>query len=1207
MFKKILIANRGAIAVRIEKTLRKMNVSSVAIYSKADRDSLHVANADEAVCLGSGTVLETYLNQDEILKIAKDLGVDAIHPGYGFLSENRDFAKKCAQQGISFIGPTPEQMEMFGLKHLAREIAAQANVPMLEGSKILADENEAVEVAENLGYPVIIKSTAGGGGIGMRVCENQQALKVAYEACGHLAENNFSNSGLYLEKYLPRARHIEVQIFGNEYGEIVTLAERDCSVQRRNQKVVEECPAFALSDKARTEIHKAAKELAQKVGYRSAGTVEFLYDDVEEKFYFLEVNTRLQVEHGVTEEVVNVDIVEWMIKEACGELKNLQSLFGEVKGCSIQSRIYAEDPMGGFLPSTGKIDKFIPPENCRIETWVKDNVVVSPNYDPMLAKVIVWGENRGEAVAKMAQALTEMKVYGITTNIDYLKGFISSNPYKNNELFTHILDDFKCSERKIEVLDGGVQTSIQDYPGRLKYWDIGIPPSGAMDNVNFRIGNAILANDADAVGLEMTLKGGKYLFRDHMTICLTGADMSGQINDESVPMYQAIDVNLGDVLTLDKAINGMRTYLLVKGGLDVPKYLGSSSTFALGGFGGLGGRCLRTGDTLSVLKAQNNKVAKVPKNKLSKIDEVCEIRIVPGPHCTEEFLKSEYLEELVETPWEVNFNSDRTGVRLMGPVPLWSREDGGEAGLHPSNIHDTAYAVGTIDLTGDMPIILGPDGPSLGGFVCPATIPTGELWKIGQLAPGNKVKFRLISLETADKIREDIDSYIENIENMANESKNVNNQSNLEFPTLTPSENLSADYPILLSTVDADGDEFKIRCAGDQYVLCEYGEMEIDMRLRIKAHALKMQVEADETIPLIDCTPGIRSLQIHIDSKKMSVIDLAKKMSALNDKIGDVKDFKVKSRKIKLPLSWDDPAAKLAVERYHQNVRHNAPWCPDNKEFIRRINGLDSINDVKNIIFSTSYMVMGLGDVYLGAPVCIPLNQCNRLVTTKYNPARTWTPENAVGIGGAYLGIYGMEGPGGYQIFGRTIQTWNSLMPTKSFKEGKPWLLDFFDQIEFYPVSADELLKLRDDFLRDKFNVEIEDTIFDYGEYLDYLKANEVAIKEAKLNQTKAFNVEKQMWKDNGLDSFEVKHENHEVAVVVADGSQGVMANMPGSLWKILVKKGDKVKKNKPIAILESMKMEFEQLAPCDGIIEDIYVNVGEEINAGQIISSIKL
>ena len=324
MFSKVLIANRGAIAVRIERTLAKMGVKSVAVYSKADRDSLHVENADEAVYLGEGTAKDTYLDVDKIIKAALDTGAEAIHPGYGFLSENTVFAAKCEENNIKFVGPDSSQIKLFGLKHSAREIAQKANVPLLSGTGLLKGVDEAIVEAEKIGYPVMIKSTAGGGGIGIRICENKDELVASYDNVCHLAESNFNDAGVFLEKYIRKARHVEVQIFGNEYGEVATLGERDCSVQRRNQKVVEESPAPNLSDTVREQMYTAAKSLAKTSGYRSAGTVEFLYDESDEKFYFLEVNTRLQVEHGITEEVYGVDLVEWMIKEAAGELKGIE-------------------------------------------------------------------------------------------------------------------------------------------------------------------------------------------------------------------------------------------------------------------------------------------------------------------------------------------------------------------------------------------------------------------------------------------------------------------------------------------------------------------------------------------------------------------------------------------------------------------------------------------------------------------------------------------------------------------------------------------------------------------------------------------------------------------------------------------------------------------------------------------------------------------
>lgn len=1195
MFNKVMIANRGAIAVRIERTLKKMGITSVAVYSQADQDSLHVNNADEVYFLGDGKVSETYLKTDLILKIAKEHNVDAIHPGYGFLSENADFARECEKNGIKFIGPTPEQMEMFGLKHSAREIAKRANVPMLEGTPLLNNVQEAIDAANKLGYPVILKSTAGGGGIGMKVCYSEAELKEAYESCTHLAQANFSNAGVFLEKYLEKARHIEVQIFGNEYGEVAPLAERDCSVQRRNQKVMEECPASGISEDTRTALKAAAKRLALEVGYRSAGTVEFLYDVKGQGFYFLEVNTRLQVEHGVTEEVLGIDLVEWMVKEACGELKNLDSLYGKTTGVSIQTRIYAEDGKRNFAPSAGRLDKVVFSKDARIETWIKDAVVISPNYDPMLAKVIVHAQDRASAIAKMTKVLEETKIYGITTNIDYLHSFLQTKPYLDGDLFTHMLDNFTYSENTIEVLDGGLQSSIQDYPARLKYWDIGVPPSGAMDNFSFRLANLLLGNDAGVPGFEFTLRGGKYKFRARMTICITGCDMSPKVDGVNIPMFKAVEVKENQILELSKAKNGMRAYMAVKGGLDVPQYLGSASTFALGGFGGHSGRVLRTGDLIHINKDNNTKIPNVKVNP-KYIETANTISVVPGPHCTEEFLKPEFMKQLSETQWEVHFNSDRTGVRLMGPTPAWAREDGGEAGLHPSNVHDNAYAVGTIDMTGDMPIIIGPDGPSLGGFVCPATIPSGEFWKAGQLAPGSKVQFNFITIETAEKIRKEQEAYLESI--TAEKESELKTVKETNIPGQT--------YPILKKIEESGKDKLVIRCAGDEYILVEYGEMEIEMRLRIRVNALKQAIVADKTIPLIDATPGIRSLQVHIDSTKMSILELTEKVVKLDSQIGDLSKFRVKSRIIKMPLSWDDPQAKLAQSRYQENVRPNAPWCPSNIEFIRRINGMKSVQDVQDLILNETYMVMGLGDVYLGAPVCIPMNPCHRLVTTKYNPARTWTPENAVGIGGAYMGIYGMEGPGGYQLFGRTIQTWNPKGATKSFKEGKPWLLDFFDQIRFYLVSPEELLKIREDFLRDRFNVEIEETVFDYGEYEKYLESIKEETKKAKAHQVASFDAEKQMWKEKGLDHFEVHHQEKSDAIEIPEGAVEVLSNMPGSVWKVQIKEGDIVKKGQAIIIEESMKMETAQLAPCDGKIVGIYVKPGQEVFSGQILAAIQ-
>lgn len=1201
MFRKILVANRGAIAVRLERTLRKMGIVSVAVYTQADQDSLHVDYADEAILIGDGPVKESYLNADLILKTAIETGTEAIHPGYGFLSENADFARACRDHGIVFIGPTPEQIEMFGLKHSAREIAERAGVPMLPGTALITWIEEALKQAAEIGYPVILKSTAGGGGIGMRVCADESALRTAYDAVRHLAETNFKNGGIFLEKYIPKARHVEVQIFGNRFGEVVALGERDCSIQRRNQKVIEESPAPNLPPKVREEMLNCARRLAAEVGYRSAGTVEFLYDPESSAFYFLEVNTRLQVEHGVTEEVLGIDLVAWMVREAADELCCLNSLVKKPEGHSIQARIYAEDCLRNFRPSAGQLDYAVFSDEARIETWVRDGITITSHYDPLLAKIITHGKDRTEAINKLSLALDGTRLYGITSNLQYLQALLKENDFQKGNVYTQLLNGFESTENALEVLDGGVQTTVQDWPGRTGYWGVGVPPCGPMDPLSFRIGNKLLGNNDDASGLELTLRGGSYYFRNDMWFCITGADMEAKLDDTLIPMYKPIHALKGQVLTFGEAQEGMRTYLLVAGGFDMPKILGSSSTFTLGGFGGHGGRALRTGDVLAV----NKKIISNDMNGLSRAHQPAisgswTIGVIPGPHCTEEFLQADYLIQLIETSWEVHFNSSRTGVRLVGPAPNWSREDGGEAGLHPSNIHDNAYAIGTLDLTGDMPILLGPDGPSLGGFVCPVTTALAELWKVGQLHPGDIVRFQLLTLEEAEDLRNLQEDYLEAIGNGQTNSIPLANlpQARKEFTT---------DYPILFQEERNGRFPITIRCSGDDNLLVEYGVMELDLLLRFQVHALMQAIEQSNNIPFLDLTPGIRSLQIHLDISQITVNEASRLVLEIDRHLPPLESIQVPSRIVRLPLSWDDPATQLAIQRYQQNVRPDAPWCPSNLEFIRRINGLATINDVKKIVFDASYLVLGLGDVYLGAPVATPIDPRHRLVTTKYNPARTWTPENAVGIGGAYMCIYGMEGPGGYQFVGRTIQMWNRLRHTTSFKPDKPWLLRFFDQIQFYPVEAGELLKLREDFLRGRFAVDITETIFDLGGYLKYLDSINESVQAFRERQQNSFKAERENWKALGLTEY--ISEQASVKAVNEDelpaGSVAVCSSVPGGVWKVLVSPGHQVKKGDTLVVLESMKMEFFQEAPCDGVVSSICVKPGDEVYAGRLIAGI--
>ena len=433
MFSKVLIANRGAISCRIQRTLRSLGVAPIVVHSSPDAYSQHVLSVSDRISLEGVTPAETYLDADRIIAEALLLGAQAVHPGYGFLSENAEFARKCEENGLVFLGPTPRQLEICGLKHLCRDIAREQGVPLLEGSPVLTSADQACEAADAIGYPVMIKSSAGGGGIGMQIAHSAEEVAEKFAQVARLSAANFADDSVFLEKYIQRARHIEVQVFGDGAGNVLALGERDCSAQRRNQKVVEECPAPGLTTDERQALHDAAVRIARSVDYRSAGTVEFLWDDLSRQFYFLEVNARLQVEHGVTEEVWGLDLVDWMVRLGAGTLPALETLATQHSptGHAIQVRLYAEDPHKDFQPSIGLINHFTPPSpsEARCDTWITSGTEVSPYYDPMLAKIIVHAEERDAARTGLIRALAETQLYGIETNLRFLSAILASAPF----------------------------------------------------------------------------------------------------------------------------------------------------------------------------------------------------------------------------------------------------------------------------------------------------------------------------------------------------------------------------------------------------------------------------------------------------------------------------------------------------------------------------------------------------------------------------------------------------------------------------------------------------------------------------------------------------------------------------------------------------------------------------------------------------------
>jgi urea carboxylase len=1067
-FDTLLIANRGEIACRIIESARKLGLRTVAVFSEADRGARHVRLADEAVLLGPAPAKESYLKVDALLAAAAATGASAIHPGYGFLSEDAGFAEAVEAAGLVFVGPAPEQLRIFGTKHTARDAARAAGVPMIAGSALLADAGAALAAASDIGFPLMLKATGGGGGIGMTVCHDEGELAESFPRVARLAGASFGTAGVFAERYVENARHVEVQIFGDGEGRVVSLGDRDCSLQRRHQKVLEEAPAPDLPDELREELHRSSRALCASLNYRSAGTVEFVYDSARREASFLEVNARLQVEHPVTEAVTGVDLVEWMLRLAQGGEEAASVLTGRpdslpVSGSAVEARVYAEDPARAFQPSAGTVTNAVYPDTAgvRVDAWVETGSEVSTNYDPLLAKIITAGADRNEAFDRLAAALAGTRIDGIETNLGMLRAVSGLDVVRSVGHSTSTLDSVGDPEPRITVERPGLQTSVQDWPGRTGLWQVGVPPSGPMDDLSFRLGNTALGNPEGAPGLEFTMTGPSLRFSHETTVCVAGADVSLTVDGEAVPAWQPLTVPAGGTLDVGTAEGtGLRGYILFQGGLDIPKYLGSASTFTLGQFGGHAGRVLRAGDVLRAAGTGATPAAAggpVPVDSRPVLTSTWDLTVVEGPHGAPEFFQREDIDELYAAEYEVHFNSARTGVRLIGPKPRWARTDGGEAGLHPSNIHDTAYSVGALDFTGDTPILLGPDGPSLGGFVCPLTVVTADRWKLGQLRPGDKVRFVPVQISQAPS------------------AKDLGPGRQLVLPGDAAWSSPAATGTSTPGTSRGDGDDGVLgrvpqapgrpavtyRRSGDDNLLVEYGDMILDLGLRARVHAMHQHIEQLRMNGIVDLTPGIRSLQIKVDPSILSTSRLLGLVQEIEAALPASSELVVPSRSVRLPLSWDDPATREAIERYMAGVRDDAPWCPWNIEFIRRINGLDSVNEVFDTVFDAEYLVLGLGDVYLGAPVATPLDPRHRLVTTKYNPARTWTPENAVGIGGAYMCIYGMEGPGGYQFVGRTTQVWSRYADSAPFEPGSPWLLRFFDRISWYPVSPEELLDLR--------------------------------------------------------------------------------------------------------------------------------------------------
>lgn len=538
--------------------------------------------------------------------------------------------------------------------------------------------------------------------------------------------------------------------------------------------------------------------------------MEYIYDPHRREASFLEVNTRLQVEHPVTEARYRLDLVEWMLRLAQGETDVLNEL-REPSGAAVEARVYAENPDRGFAPSVGTITHSRFPDtgeaSVRVDRWIETGTQVSAHYDPLLAKIIVSGPDRRSAWANLRDALAASRIDGIATNLGLLRSIAEDESVLDARHSTSSLEHITDRTARLEVLSAGMLTTVQDLPGRLGYWHVGIPPSGPMDALSYRLGNRALGNDEAAAGLEITMSGPTLRFHVRADVMVTGAPTPVTLDGTRMPQWEPITVPAGSVLEIGTAERGMRSYLLVAGGLDLPMVMGSASTFDLGKMGGHAGRALTTGDVIGIRSPGDHQAAHaVPEPERPVFATEWQLPTLEGPHAAPEFFTRADMETFYATAWEVHFNSARTGVRLVGPRPQWARADGGEAGLHPSNIHDTPYAIGTVDYTGDLPILLGPDGPSLGGFTCPATVATAHLWKLGQLRPGDTVRFIPI---TEDQAREALEDPLRE---------------------LVPGREAVTDGGILYSAPATPGTPaFALRRSGDANLLAEFGEQALEM------------------------------------------------------------------------------------------------------------------------------------------------------------------------------------------------------------------------------------------------------------------------------------------------------------------------------------------------------------------------------------------
>ncbi|ESK90672.1 urea carboxylase [Moniliophthora roreri MCA 2997] len=1209
---KLLVANRGEIAVRIIRTAHAFAIPTVAIYTPSDALAPHVSLSEEAVALPlkpGESEFNTYRNVHGILSICKRHGVTLVHPGYGFISEDPEAGALFEEAGITWLGPTAEVIRMMGVKHEARAIAQKSDVPVVPGSEgILVDDENALHAAKKVGFPVILKATSGGGGMGMVICANEGEVKDKFRGTVERAKSLFGDGRVFAERYFPAARHIEIQIFGDGLGNVIHFGERECSVQRRHQKVIEETPSPFLSSHPglREKMCGAAVRLGQTIKYSSAGTVEFIVDDNDGSFFFLEMNTRIQVEHPVTEAVhPGLDLVKLMIE--LGVAKRQGSSFdislsglrargldaiSTVDKHAIEVRVYSENPFQNFKPCPGVLQAVDLKEGkydwLRVDSWISTGTTISPFFDPLIAKLIVIGKDRTEALTHLRQVLEEIQVHGPPNNVQYLLAVVDSNTYQLGQATTQFLDTFKFTPRSFTVVSGGLDSTIQDYPGRTT--GLGIPRSGPMDYVAFRVANILAGNPQATEGVEAIVIPDVELelhFHVETVIAVTGKRLSVFVNDEQVDMWSRIIVPADGKLLLqalptETGASGLRSYLAVRGGFpQIPEYLNSKSTSM--GLSGYQGRSLLPGDEIALADCsptpdERQTPCAFPKESIPVYPMHWTIHVLPGPHGDSEYVTPAGIEKFYATKWKVAASSNRMGIRLDSPERIaWARENGGEGGSHPSNILDNGYALGTLNINGDTPVILTNEGPDMGGYMCFCTIASADLWKTGQLNPGSTVQFKRLTWEQARSLHEILDSWLREAEAAVKKG----GVAELESVPLPVHEEAWHD-PKLRVISSPNRPQVVFRQAGDSCILVEFGPMKLDFTIRARIHAFEEEVKRRKIPGVVRFCPCVRSTMCHYEpSAVSSVNDLVDALVDAEATLGDdMADMTFPGRRITFPVVLDDSWSRDAIARYMKATRSKAVYLPSNIEYLANNNGLDSAQEALRKLVGSDWVAFGVG-FYLGCPFMVPVDPRCRLVGQKMNPSRTYTPRGAIGIAGVVAAIYPVESPGGYQLYGRTLPTWQTWGRGVDFAPDRPWLLRPFDQLRFEPISEKEYVEIEKDFDAGRYRFKMEDIMFSMKDYLEFIDSirNEIsAFKEAQAKAVAEVEKKEQIflkeWEAGKAKASQTTTGDASASTSV--GVSKVTSPLSASIWKIKATLGEEIQSASDVlCILEAMKTEI--------------------------------